>query len=701
MIWRQNSTSSAANGEATGSPNVPEKKSNNRGVALIITLLLLFLLSIIGLAAVLSSSSDLLINGFYSNYRGSFYAADSGMNIARQTMYNQLNASFSTDFGTFVTPPPADIGTLATTVQTYILTNYGGGGPCPINPTQYATSTTCYLNAGSGSNSWQESFQITNVTLGLASGFTNPVPTYSCVATPGTTLGCSTTGYSSEITSYKYIYNYTLTAVGTATGAEKSTINETGSFTVYVAGTPAVTNASFSIFGAFITNWNPCSLGWLVPGTMTGTMFTDGSWGFGGGGGYIFTDPVGQADDNASFWVDGCWQSPTSNFTAPDGEVSAPNFQDGFATGQSPISQPTDSFSQQWAALDGVGCGEDSTTCGGANGPAVPTNAQMNGALKNISQTPYPSTGATSGVYLDYQTIDGVPTMAGGGLYVEGNAAMVLTAQTATNGDLQQVYQITQGGTVTTMTVDPSANGGLGSTVLTSGGTTLTLSGVPSNCSVSTPAPNPLGSPATYCTSTTPGSTPGTMVYVDGTITSMSGPGEGVGAIQDGQAVTITALGDVNITGDVVYKTEPVTTSPNQIPGTPVATLIPGNDKNQDLGIFTANGNIILSSSYGDDNLEVDGSQAVIGQNCSSSSCGFLVNGCINTFNNVGGQIQTNIFGACLNTENTYFDRRYTSRSGFAPPWFPSTTITNTAGTTTTPPILTVQRTAWVSSSGQ
>jgi hypothetical protein len=191
------------------------------------------------------------------------------------------------------------------------------------------------------------------------------------------------------------------------------------------------------------------------------------------------------------------------------------------------------------------------------------------------------------------------------------------------------------------------------------------------------------------------------MVYVDGTIASMSGPGEGVGAIQDGAAVNISALGDINITGDVIYKTEPVTTTPNQIPGAPVATLIPGNDHNQDLGIFTANGNIILSSNYPDDNLQVDGSQAVIGNSCASNSCGFLVNGCINTFNNVGGQIQTNIFGACLNTQNTYFDRRYTSRPGFSPPWFPATTITNSSAIITTPPTLTTQRTSWVASSGQ
>ena len=95
----------------------------DRGVALIVTLLLLFLVSALGLAAVLSSSSDLMINGYYGNYRGSFYAADSGLNMARQSMQTQSAAAYSTT--TFSTPPIASASTLATTVQTYVNTNYG------------------------------------------------------------------------------------------------------------------------------------------------------------------------------------------------------------------------------------------------------------------------------------------------------------------------------------------------------------------------------------------------------------------------------------------------------------------------------------------------------------------------------------------------------------------------------------------------
>ena len=384
MVWRQNGIDSGNDGMANGQITAPRRreKPGERGVALVITLLLLFLLSIIGLAAVLSASSDLLINGYYSNYRGSFYAADSGLNIVRQDVYNQLNTAFTTTYTSFVYPPPAGVQALAGTVLASIQQKYGGGEPCPINPTtpaSIANSTTCYLNAGIGATSWQESFQLSNVSLSMIS------------ATPGY-VGSTD---ASEPTSVTYVYGYTMTVVGSATGSEQSTINETGSFNVYTAGIPASYNASFAIYGAFVTNWSPCSLGWLVPGTMTGTMFTDGSWGFGSGT-YIFTDPVGQADADASWWVDGCWEAGGSNFTAPDGEIVAPQFQGGFSVGQNPIPQPSNSYSQEWAAIDGIGINET---------PAQPTATQLNEYMKTVAGTSYPATGASSGVYLNYGTI--------------------------------------------------------------------------------------------------------------------------------------------------------------------------------------------------------------------------------------------------------------------------------------------------------
>jgi hypothetical protein len=69
----------------------------------------------------------------------------------------------------------------------------------------------------------------------------------------------------------------------------------------------------------------------------------------------------------------------------------------------------------------------------------------------------------------------------------------------------------------------------------------------------------------------------------------------------------------VTVTGNVLYKTRPVATTQNQIPGTPTDTLIPGNDFGQVLGIFTSTGDIQINNQQVDGNLEIDGSSGRIG----------------------------------------------------------------------------------------
>jgi hypothetical protein len=178
---------------------------------------------------------------------------------------------------------------------------------------------------------------------------------------------------------------------------------------------------------------------------------------------------------------------------------------------------------------------------------------------------------------------------------------------------------------------------------------------------------------------------------VDGSITALSGPGQGVAAIQDGTALTITAASNVTVTGDILYNKEPVTTTQNQIPGTPADTLIPGNDSGQVLGIFTGTGDVQLNNRQSNGNLEIDASIATI----SSGGSGGLVNtgSSINTLNIVGGRIQNQIKNIGATTRNVFFDRRF-AQNGFAPPWFPSTTVTS-SGSSSAVMTTTVQRTKW------
>ena len=121
----------------------------------------------------------------------------------------------------------------------------------------------------------------------------------------------------------------------------------------------------------------------------------------------------------------------------------------------------------------------------------------------------------------------------------------------------------------------------------------------------------------------------------------------------------------MTVTGDLLYKTEPVTK-------TTADSLISGADHGQVLGIYTATGDIQLNNSQSSGNLEIDASVATL----SATGTGGIVNtgSHIGTLNIVGGRIQNNIKNINASSRNVYFDRRF-SAGGFAPPWFPSTTI--------------------------
>lgn len=610
-------------------------RANERGAALIIALLLMLILTGMTVAMVLATSSDMLINGYYRNFRGSFYAADSGLAIARQDMVNNIMAAVPNSFSSSSQPIPA--GTESNVVS-YINGTYGQN---------YKS-----LNQSGAASSWPSKYKLdvtkTSLTLG------------SCAVIGGSGTCAAPTG---AVTGYQYIYNYSLTAFGQSRGTEAITIDDSGSFTVTAMLTPSGgTTTSFAAWGMFIDQYAICG-STLVPGTITGPVFTNGAWIFSDSGSYIFTDSIGSVSANAGFsFTNGpCDQKAATSDTYKKGNnksTIAPTFQAGFNLNQNPVPLPQNSFSQERAVLDGMG-----------NNSSPVTNSDLNSELKNINRTAYPSTGASSGVYLPY-TVNpstGVATFSGGGIYVEGNASV----QLSTSGTSGQVYTIKQGSTTTTITIDNTLN----TTTITSGGTTLNILGVPQQLDPST------GGVVRDAT----------MLFVDGNITSLSGPGEGVPAIQNNTALTITAADNVTITGDILYKTEPVTTTQNQIPGTPADTLIPGNDLGQVLGIYTGSGDIQLKNGQSDGNLEIDASLATI----SNGGSGGLVNigNQINTLNIVGGRIQNQIKDINSKTRNVLFDRRF-AQNGFAPPWYPSTTVTangtNSAALTTT-----IQRTKW------
>ena len=608
------------------------KARQQRGVALITALMLLLIMSGLSIVMVLSTNSDMMTNGYYRGFRGSFYAADSGVNTARVALINQLVAGVNGGYSTS-TPAYTNSTTTASAAQTYMLTTYG--------------STTALTGTGMGqaANSYPESFKVTAATVSAPSCTTIGGNVGSTCAAPSWQSGLSAYGW-------EYSFPYSITTQGAAQSSTGSTITDTGNIVIDATLSAAGTKTSFAAWGMFINNYSICS-STLVPGTITGPVFTNGSWTFGNSGKYIFTDAVGSAGSKAGYSNGSCTQS-----TAASANGISPTFQKGNSWGQASVPLPTDDYNQEQAVLDGKG------TASGA-----PTNAQLHASLMNASKTAYPSAGAASGVYLPYQIVAGVPTFTGGGIYIQGNASVKLSTSgsctknangtCAAGGSYSQIYSITQGGTTTTVTVNLGTN----TTTMVTGGNSVVISGVPEEYD---PATGALIGPAT-------------MLYDNGNITGLSGPSQGVAAIQDGNALTVTANGDITVTGDILYKTEPVTLTQNQIPGQPADTLIPNSNNGQSLGIFTANGNVNMSNTQANGNLEIDASIATLcasGGGCTASSSGGLVNtgASINTLNIVGGRIQNNIMNIGATTRNVYFDRRYAA-GGFSPPWFPSTTV--------------------------
>jgi Tfp pilus assembly protein PilX len=662
---------------------------DERGVAMLTALLLLLLLTGLGLAMVMSVNSGLLVNGYYRNFRGSFYAADSGLAIARGQMISQIN----TDAAGYVpssTPPVSLQEDVA--IQNSI----------PLNTW---TAITGNGVTGFASGSWPEQYQITQrsivpttltITCATIDSHNNVVPA-TCNSSPapnpaastitctgagtntsgGTGFTCPFTTAPSNANSYMYYYTYSLKAQGKAAGNQGVTLTDSGYMTVSAGQTPQ--NVSFSAYGLFINNFNACS-GVLVPGTISGPVFTNGAWTFGSSGPYTFTGSVGQAGSQAGYqFADGsCAQIAGSSATeSGTHNTVAPTFQQGFNRSQNPVPLPTDSFQQEQAVVDGMG-------------QTKFNQSSPNNHLNTISGTPFPTSGTPpTGVYLPYtgSTANNTAVFSGGGILVEGDASVTLsTAATGNPPVPQQIYKIVQGSTTTTITITPSANPpsagvfGQGTTVVsqqigTGSIKTSTISGVPT----------------IQTTSGVQGDA--TMLYVDGNITSLTGPASGP-AIGDYSNVTVTAAQSITITGNITYATPPVDSND---------VLTSNNGQSGVLGIFTAGancsgtsgcGNINLNVPNSNQSLEIDASIAALASQTTSS--GGLVNtgNPINTLKILGGRIQNSIQNINTTTRNILFDQRFANGS-VAPPWFPSTTITPSSFTVT-PRVI---RTAWLNTS--
>src|SRR5438552_615565 len=206
-----------------------------QGVALITTMLLLLLLTAMSLTMVLTVSSDMLLTGYYGNYRGSFYAADSGLNVARQQIITSLNGSIPANFNPSAGPLPSTAGSTAASS----ISNAGGWG----------TISTAY--------SWPEKYKVTAQVPAVG----QPI---ICAPQGGTTTNCASPyaqpsdAATSPVTSYTYKIPYSITAYGQSQGTEVATISESGTINLVANTGLAPVTTSFAGFGMFIDQYALC-----------------------------------------------------------------------------------------------------------------------------------------------------------------------------------------------------------------------------------------------------------------------------------------------------------------------------------------------------------------------------------------------------------------------------------------------------------
>jgi Tfp pilus assembly protein PilX len=669
---------------------------DRRGVALITSLILLSVALLLGMAVVMTTSGDVFISGAMRNSKTAYYAADAGVSVMRRALTGALNTATPaslTDgsqpvFPCTTNPSASACLTLTNSVLTSALTTAGNGSAQTLTspstngdiPTTYAVDTS-------------------NDTSG------NPRTWFKFVSLQAPTGPPFATNASrNEL----YTFAYQVTSNGNVTNAlgslASSSVVETGTITynIDVDFTDASSQYqnmlfSFAGYGMFIDQANPHVDGLtLAHGTVTGRVHTNGEWGFtpGTNPAYLFTDLVSSVSPNAYWYFYGVNNSPafdasstsyTYSYTTGSGRNKttistsiAPTFMAGYNLGVASVPIPANSNNQAAAVLDGAGFDPNNPL---ATEP-MPTQAQLATALYGMGATGAYSFAGGTGVYVPLLRSGVYPyysyNSSGAGIYVQGNVSNL--QMDATTPGLQ-ILTITQGSTTTTITYNltPNLIGGHpgNSTTIQNKYGGLSASGLPTDLYPVNPNRDPSIQPLASVS-----------LYVNGSISSLEGPGNGLPAVQDRAAMTITATSNITITDDILYKTAPVTRAQGQVaPGvpanSPMGTLIPGNDNGQALGIYTPSGNIILSVDNIDSgNIEVDASLAAMH---SGGSNGITIGNAIpNNITVIGGRIQSQamtIGQVGVTVRNILFDRRY-ANSAYAPPFFPCTSAAIVRGQT-------------------
>ena len=389
---------------------------------------------------------------------------------------------------------------------------------------------------------------------------------------------------------------------------------------------------------------------------FNGPVHANSNWGFLGTP--TFTGAVTSSDGGAWFWNPRTFRRQFIN--AGSGNGTSPDFQRGYDWNVPRVNLPTNTLSQQRAAL-GLAPDQDDDNDGV---PDPPSAAEICQQLQiNPCHTP------ANGVYLPN---DGVHIT--GGIYVQGDLDSL---QLSIDGQGGQFYTLKQGGRTWTIRVNYPNNT---TTITYPSGTTKTLSGVPNGH-----APLRTGGPTG-------------QIYVNGGIGSVTSPSRNgyvapdssnhppPSAIQPALSLetqlNITARNGIGISGDLIYECDPNMMSDSSYLGSHPRCASHSNDLRTVLGMFSENDDITILRNDGMNDIYLwgsflsaaDGKGLAVEDYDSRGPQGtmHLFGGVIQWQDQLRGRINRNGDLISGYHENFDYDRRF-ANSNLTPPNFPTT----------------------------
>jgi PilX N-terminal len=572
-------------------------RKNEQGMALIMSMMALTLLTGIGLATVFNSSGDMAMSGGFRRNEQAFFAADAGIGLAREALRVELNKAVLARAAAAISSSNITYGYGTTTLDQDKLRkilgrNADGTADPDLLGTALSTSpinkVIADINDRGSSLGSGVGFQMAASDISLTLYYPT-CPGTDCPEGAVMTQAGSPVGQVFPKNYYEAKYRYRITSKGNYSGGGNATFGATatakedGVVTVRLRPQIGVTSStsssisrSFSSYGIFYARnglTDPSYYSYF--GNASGPVHMNDWYRFHKNFANTFKDQVTQGGSStgttpAKYQYNG--GSGTADYTVNNTNRTGLNFNSSFtSTGALPI--PQNVYTQEAAVLNGSGA---STT--------APTQAQLTATLRKPNNTLATASGTSvaTGVYLP--STDGT-NLTGSGIYVKGNADDVRLS--IDNG--KQVYEVIQGTVATKITVDITNNTtGTGTTSIQTG-TVATAAGA------ATYSGSPLVYTGTPLDKTDPSNIKtGTLLYVDGTISSLHGPtktGSGstaitAAAIAANTRLTVTSTQDISVTGDLKYTNQTVNND-----GTPITANASAVNT---LGIYTSTGKIIL-----------------------------------------------------------------------------------------------------------